>query len=373
MIDRSANLASVTTPAGRGAVAVIAAAGPAAERAARRHFESASGKPLEAIPVDRIAFGCWTSDGHREEVLLVRDGDSLEIHCHGGAAAAERILEALQRAGCQVLPWTAWIARQHEDEVAAEADVALAEATTLRCAAILLDQRAGALQRAFDAIEQALARGDLALARGMLSPLFARAPLGLHLARPWQVAIAGRPNVGKSSLINALLGYQRAIVFDEPGTTRDVLTAETAIDGWPVRLIDAAGIRETSDPLESQGVALARQQLQAADLALWIDDATAPPEPAGLELPPELDRLPREKVLRVVNKIDLAPGTAASGEAFVSALTGQGLDRLLALLGRRLAPDPPKPGEAVPFTERHLRRLEAMRLSISARGDLRPT
>jgi tRNA modification GTPase len=88
------------------------------------------------------------------------------------------------------------------------------------------------------------------------------------------VVIAGPPNVGKSSLINALLGYQRAIVFDQPGTTRDVLTATTAIDGWPVELADTAGIREGDDAIETEGVARALAEIRAADLVVEVWDAS---------------------------------------------------------------------------------------------------
>ncbi len=80
--------------------------------------------------------------------------------------------------------------------------------------------------------------------------------LGTHLATPWRVVLAGAPNVGKSSLINALLGYGRAIVFDQPGTTRDVVTADAAIEGWPITLADTAGLHDASDATESAGIAL---------------------------------------------------------------------------------------------------------------------
>src|SRR5690606_16577637 len=116
------------------------------------------------------------------------------------------------------------------------------------------------LQREIDAIGDEIAAGGEDVparfeeARRRLAALVDRAPLGLHLTRPWHVALAGAPNVGKSSLLNAVLGYGRAIVFDQPGTTRDVLDAVTAIDGWPVRLTDGAGLRESVDALEAAGV-----------------------------------------------------------------------------------------------------------------------
>ncbi len=104
--------------------------------------------------------------------------------------------------------------------------------------------------------------------------MLARAPLGLHLTKPWQIVIAGPPNVGKSSLLNAFVGYQRAIVFDQPGTTRDVVTAATAIDGWPVQVSDTAGLRSSADPLETAGADSAAQQARAADCLLLVFDAS---------------------------------------------------------------------------------------------------
>ena len=99
--------------------------------------------------------------------------------------------------------------------------------------------------------------------------------LGLHLTTPWRVVLAGAPNVGKSSLMNAIAGYQRAIVSPTPGTTRDVVTVTTAIDGWPVQLADTAGLRETQDELESAGVALADAAIGEADLVIVVSDASA--------------------------------------------------------------------------------------------------
>ncbi len=353
--DRS----SVLTPPGRGAVAVVAAIGSAAHRAVAEHFQSARGKSFSELPVNRIHFGHWTGGGHREEVLLVRtSADALEVHCHGGVAPSQRIIDVMRAHGCHVQPWQDWIVETHGDEIVCEAEAALAKAATRRTAAILLDQRHGALRQAITSISAAIAASDLTPARQQLDDLLAVANFGLHLAQPWQVALAGRPNVGKSSLINALVGYQRAIVYDQPGTTRDVLTAETAVDGWPVRLIDAAGIRHTDDPLEAEGVARARQQLASADLVLWIDDATARHERPDPPIADARSRLPPERVVRVVNKIDLAPGSVASGDIAISALKRAGLDRLLEIISQRLVPKAPPPGAALPFTHRKIDLLQ---------------
>jgi len=165
------------------------------------------------------------------------------LHCHGGLAAVAAIEEALAAAGCSPLAWPQWALRQSDDPVAAAATVALAEACTQRTAAILLDQYHGALRRAIAEIQAAFDAGDADRARGQIEVLLSRQRLGQHLTRPWSVVLAGPSNVGKSSLMNALVGHRRAIVHATPGTTRDAVTARTAIDGWPVELCDTAGLR----------------------------------------------------------------------------------------------------------------------------------
>ena len=364
------NRASVLTPAGRGAVAVVAAAGQGAIAAVDANFHAANGRQLAQQERHRIVFGHWTSGDHREEVVLLHGaGESLEIHCHGGAAAVARIVDDLAAAGCEITPWQAWIESQSPTEITREAKLALTAATTRRAAAILLDQLGGALAREIDAAQQDLHQGRLTAVHARLTTLLASSRSGLHLTHPWQVAIAGHPNVGKSSLINALVGYQRAIVFDQPGTTRDVLSADTAIDGWPVRLTDAAGLRETDDALESQGVARARQQLSQADLVLWVLDASTLPKGRDI-LAAALHELTEEAgpcaddahPLVVLNKIDLLehPLPALHPSVIpVSALLGTGLETLLAAIAQRLVPTPPRPGEPVPFTDRQVTLLES--------------
>jgi tRNA modification GTPase len=274
-VDPPPNRASLVTPPGRGAVAVIVAEGPGALAVVDSRFQPANRRRLGEQPINRVIFGHWSDEPRnapsdaaacrrREEVVVCRTTkDQVEVHCHGGVAAADRILAALADAGCRVDSWPQWTARHAACPLEAEAAVALAAAATRRTAAILLDQQHGALRRAVEAILVEVAAGDLRTldaAQRHLAQLLEHEDLGLHLTRPWQVAIAGRPNVGKSSLVNALIGYQRAIVFDQPGTTRDVLAAETAVDGWPVCLTDSAGLHRTADPLEAAGVQLARRR-----------------------------------------------------------------------------------------------------------------
>lgn len=206
--------------------------------------------------------------------------------------------------------------------------------------------------------------------------LLARAPLGLHLVKPWRVVLAGPPNVGKSSLINVLVGYRRAIVHPTPGTTRDVLTAATAIDGWPIELVDTAGLRVGGHSVETEGVRRAWNQMATADLVLLVVDASRPPaEPDQLSLesfePDPTAGLPspgnqNRKVLVVHNKVDLLPPLGERPEGITtSALTGEGVPDLLRSIGSCLVPESPAPGEPVPWTVRQIESLTAARAFLA--------
>ncbi len=141
--DSRASRASVLTPRGRGAVAVVAAEGPAAIAAVDAHFRAANGRPIAEQPIGRVAFGHWHSgEGQREEVIVCRcDPWRLEVHCHGGVAAPQRILDALAAKGCRVEAWQDSLRYSAGDILEAEAEIALTAATTRRTAAIVLDQR----------------------------------------------------------------------------------------------------------------------------------------------------------------------------------------------------------------------------------------
>src|SRR5262249_44905395 len=152
---------------------------------------------------------------------------------------------------------------------------ALSRATTLRTAAILWEQASGVFESAIRKLRSSVA-ADVSAAAAEMRAWLARVDFGLHLTSPWSVVLVGRPNVGKSSLINAILGYTWSIVFDEPVTTRDVVSASTAIDGWPIELYDVAGLRESDDPLEAAGIERARQKLETTDLSIYLIDVSQP-------------------------------------------------------------------------------------------------
>jgi tRNA modification GTPase len=178
--------------------------------------------------------------------------------------------------------------------------------------------------------------------------------------------------VGKSSLINALVGYERAIVFDQPGTTRDVVTASTVIDGWPISLSDTAGLHGSEDELEIAGMELALERLATADLVVWVLDATTVVGNAiERTVQVEIDELQlslSSRLLIVVNKIDARESLQVPrGVLATSAVTGAGIEQLLAAISHRLVSTAPKKGEAVLFTERQVE-LVATALNFCRQG-----
>jgi tRNA modification GTPase len=233
----------------------------------------------------------------------------------------------------------------------AAAGAALAHATTSRTAAILLDQHHGAFDATVSALLVAL-KDDKVETERLLRGLLEHSRLGAHLVTPWRIAVAGAPNVGKSSLVNALAGYTRCLVAPTAGTTRDVVTTLIAVDGWPVELADTAGLHEQATALEQRGIALARMAAKSADLCLWVLDASTPPQWPDAQ---------SDTVHLVVNKIDLPQAwdlDTAGGAVQVSAQTSAGLEDLCRALSQWLVARPPAAGAAVPFTARLCEQLE---------------
>lgn len=351
------------TPAGRGAIASLLVEGTGAREAVAAHFRTASGRPLEKCPDNRPIFGHFGPESGEEVVVCLRSAESVEIHGHGGYAAVARLVELLTLSGCQRRDWRDWARQQSDDPITADARLALADARTERTARILLDQFHGALRTAVEEIRRWLQHGEHAAARHALETLLGRAALGQHLTTPWRVVLAGPPNAGKSSLLNALVGYQRAIVHAVPGTTRDVVTATTALDGWPVELADTAGLREAMQPVEQAGIALAQQTLATADLVLLVFDGSQPWSADDAALVAT-----HSDAILVYNKSDLPPDQTPSRPAglWTSAIRSEGISSLLPTIATRLVPDPPPPGAAVPFTAAQLDALRAALATLAA-------
>lgn len=339
--------------------------GPGAVERVQRHFRPAGGRALRDCDPDRLVYGRFGPPPGEEIIVRCRSPEAVELHSHGGSAAVARLLRVLGEENCAALDWRAWVQAHNADPIVAAAHVALADARTERTAAILLDQYNGALRRAITEVQNTLLAGDVVLAGQLVDLLLARADIGRHLVRPWRVVVAGEPNVGKSSLINALLGYQRTIVHPTPGTTRDVVTATTAVAGWPVELRDTAGLGEGGHPLEQAGVELARRELESADLLLLVFDLGRRWSPAAGVLCADWPA-----ALVVHNKSDLAAAGPRPPGITVSALTDQEAAPVWEAILARLVPSPPAVGAAVPFTGAQVGSLQAAAAALT-RGDCR--
>ena len=299
--------------------------------------------------------------------------DVVEISCHGGSMPARRVLDALLASGARLATPGEFTLRAflngRIDLAQAEAVADLIHAETLAAHELALSQLAGGLSRRLDAVTERVtdalaeveARVDFAEDVGgvevpahvsaaitecerALAALLEGAEWARAVRAGLRVPIVGRPNVGKSSLFNALLGEERAIVTAVPGTTRDRVSEAIEIAGVRVTLSDTAGLRESAEPVEAIGIGLARAALEEAPVALWVVDAahTLAPEDHWIA-----QKLRAKRVLVALNKSDLPAVTRGAdvtalldGEprrvVAVSAARGEGLEELRAALAALL-------------------------------------
>ncbi|WP_406693377.1 GTPase [Singulisphaera sp. Ch08] len=354
----------VLTPEGRGAIAVVRVWGPQALEAANRVFRPVQGTSLAQSRPGRLRFGHVGADLGDEVVAVVVEANppEVEIHCHGGSAAVALVIAALEKEGAERRQPVAWIRHASRSAVAAEADVDLMRAQTTRTAEILLEQAHGAFEAEIRSCLERL-DDDRRFCIECVESWLCRSEFGLKLVSGWRVVLSGRPNVGKSRLLNALAGYERAIVAPTPGTTRDIVTVRTALDGWPVELADTAGLRSSKDLIEASGIALARARQEEADLILVVLDRSEPLTESDRRLVAS-----HQQALIVANKCDLpAAWDAALTEALVvSAERGDGIEALGSAIARRLVPEPPPPGAGVPFRPGHVRHLSRALKALEA-------
>jgi len=359
--------ACILTPPGRGAVATIrVVAGDSVIDAAQPAvFCANNGRAVCDQQIERIVFGRWGRSVSEDVVLCRLEPGLLEIHCHGGDSAVQRIMADLQRLGCQPESWRDQRVRR-AGFLEAELQEALQQAPTLQTAAALAQQADGRLQREVDQLIVGLeSTADSSKFTQQVSlrldALIHHSRFGRHLIQPWRVVFAGRPNVGKSSLINVLLGYARSIVFDQPGTTRDAVGSDTAFEGWPVRLIDTAGLRPTGDDLERAGMLRTQQELATADCRVLVLDASQPALPEDVEL---LNTWPSSVI--VAHKSDQPPAWGRdlpSGALRVSSLEKTGVCDLERVIVERLVPETPEREAVFPVTDRQAACLEQARQS----------
>jgi len=361
-------LAGLFSSLGQGGISVVELAGPQAIVLLDPLFRNPRGRRLLDARPGRLFYGWLYRDKTPLDEVIVecaalRPWPRLLINCHGGYVAARRVLDALVAGGAREADVPERLALRFAagelDAVQCEAAARLPGAATLRVARMLLDQFRGALAGTVGEIRRLLDGGPRGPtdAAARLEALLRTASYGRGLLEPPRVVLTGRPNVGKSTLANALLRYERVIVHPTPGTTRDVVEDLFAIRGVPFRLADTAGLRAAKDAVEREGLALGRRALTRARLALLVFDGSEPAKPEDdLVL-----SLPRpERVVPVINKSDLVARfpterireRLGATPVRVSALKGTGLAELEARILRELHPEMPPAGTAVIFTER---------------------
>jgi len=336
----SDTIAAVITAPGRAAVGIIRVSGPEAVEMAAEVYEGRA--DLRTAQTHTIHYGWVVDAGRRIDealFLLMRSPasytgeDVVEIQCHGGTVSTQEILRLLLRKGARLADAGEFTKRAFingkldltraeavMDIVDAESDAALAQAvaqksglleTRIRDARERVLELVAFIQADLDYPEDDIERltdDELAVrvgdVRADLAILIATAQRGRIYREGIKMVIMGAPNVGKSSLLNALLGRDRAIVTDIAGTTRDVVTEHLTIHGVPVEILDTAGIRATDDAIEAIGVERAQAASQEADLVLYVIDASKGVAEADLE---NLRALSDKAVLLLANKSDLAP------------------------------------------------------------------
>ena len=377
-------IAAIATPPGAGGIGIVRISGPGALSILRALFRPR--RPVRDFVSHRLYYGTLV-DGRQQaidEILAVymqapatyTREDVVELHSHGSWLVLQTILAEVLAAGARAAGPGEFTKRAflagRIDLTRAEAVMELIGARSAGGLRLAVNQLQGGLADRVEAVRQALVRllavievaidfpddeveildpGRLRVSlaqevTGPLEHLIGLADQGRILREGVQVVIAGRPNVGKSSLLNGLLQEERALVTSVPGTTRDTIEESIVIHSVPVRLVDTAGIREEGDRVERLGIERARRKVADADLVLFLVDAAA-----GVgDDDRELYRLVRDRDhLLVVNKIDrLDNGADVAGletlagirpVVRISARTGQGLDRLRAAIHERICGD----------------------------------
>jgi len=389
------------TPPGSGGLAVIRLSGPRAESTLLDLFRPAS--PRARLLSHHLYLGqLFGSDGRAvDEVMVVimraplsfTREDVVEVHCHGGPAVVHAILDLFMHSGIRMARPGEFTQRAflngRLDLSQAEAVADLIHAHSSGAARVALGQLQGKLARVVNDARQQLIEylslvevhidfSDQDIDLPDFNPLASRVAelvtylegllgsyrAGRMLHEGVRILILGKPNVGKSSLLNALLGEARAIVTEIAGTTRDTIEETLLLQDVPVRLIDTAGIRYTDDPVELEGVRRAKEKVASADLVLLVIDGSKPLDQDDLLA---LSTCDRDRLLLVVNKSDLSQQLLDDAfqvleQVSVSARQGLGLDTLQTAIKEKLFAGAVVSSEDVLLYER--RHKESLSLAV---------
>ena len=365
----SHTIAAVSTGAVISAIGIIRLSGDGCAAIASRVFTRPNGAPLTEAPNRKLVLGTLHDKSGRvlDQCMAVytrgpgsyTGEDTVEFHCHGSPAVLASGLEALYAAGARPAQRGEFTKRAflngHLDLTQAEAVIDLIEADTADAAANAAGQVGGVLQKKLTPIYDDLVNlcshfhavldypdediEDFGLESyesvlrkdtKALQALLATYDQGRILRQGAAAAIVGKPNVGKSSLLNALAGYERCIVTEIAGTTRDTVEESVMVGSTRLRLIDTAGIHDTADKVEAMGVARSRQAVENADLVIFVCDGSKPldeEDEAAIALCED-----RQNAIALINKTDLGSAVVPGDLPFmyvieICAKTGQGLDQ----------------------------------------------
>lgn len=395
--DHQDTIVAPATAPGIAAISVIRLSGPEAVSIANILFK---GKNLEKQLSHTLHYGLWEYEGHSLDEVVVSlfkspasytGEDVVEISCHGSPYVVEQIIQSCLHSGARLAGPGEFTQRAFLNgkmdltQAEAVADVIAAQSGAAHRTA--LNNLRGGFSKKLNALREQLihfaalmeleldfSEEDVAFAdRGQLYLLIEEAGkeiehlitsfrLGNVIKNGIQVAIVGRPNAGKSTLLNALLREERAIVSDIAGTTRDTIEETINIHGILFRLVDTAGIREhTVDDIESAGVGRSMQKMKSADIVLYIFDATD----EVAEVKERLQQLKQEHIsfVPVANKSDLPQASQKSLTGIpdlltISAKTQQGIEALMEVLYKKATQDLPSSEDTVLTNSRHLQALE---------------
>ncbi len=381
------NITAISTPQGIGGVAIIRISGGSPLPLALKMF-APSGKKAESIIPNRMYPGKILCENFTDYGYMVyfaapnsfTGEDVVEFHCHGGTGIARGVLESVIKNGARLAEAGEFTRRAFINgkltlsSAEGLADMISAEnLSAIRAGNMLYFEKfSGEVRAIQDILKGALAavaaeidypeededgvlsvdvRGMAGKALEAVNTLLSTYSVGKKMRDGVNVAICGKPNAGKSSILNSLLGYDKAIVSSRAGTTRDAVEGEIILGGVKYNLIDTAGIRKSRDELEGMGISRAKSIISSADVVLSVDDGSG-----EAELPETC-----AEVFKIFNKCDIA---RPSGEydAVVSAATGEGMDKLFSLLSSAAGSLPQ--GGAYVTEKRHYLALERARASL---------
>ncbi|MET0985106.1 MAG: tRNA uridine-5-carboxymethylaminomethyl(34) synthesis GTPase MnmE [Steroidobacteraceae bacterium] len=362
-------IVAIATPSGRGGIGVVRVSGSGVASIAEAICRIAPEARVARVRPFVDAIGAVIDTGlalYFPSPASYTGEDVLELHAHGSPVVLDLLLARITELGARLAEPGEFTRRaflnDKLDLAQAEAVADLIDSSSVQAARAAMRSLQGEFSRVVTALVEALIQARmyveaaidfpeeevdflsdaslharLAGIRENLERLLARAEQGALLRNGFKVVIAGKPNAGKSSLLNALAGYDAAIVTNVPGTTRDVLREQVNIDGLVVQLADTAGLRDEADIVEAEGIRRAQREMQHADHVLYVVDVSRPEFPVGLAAELELLSSGGGATL-VLNKIDVSRPTAALELSIpavaISAATHAGLDELRSHLKR---------------------------------------